>query len=72
MLWLGLTVLFGFFEGLQLGKRNVLKVKKQFQTRKHLEEIETVGTNIAHWQIQLSLVLNPGFNYYFILVVGAR
>lgn len=32
--------------GLQLGSKNALKARRPFQTRKHLEEVGTVGTKL--------------------------
>ena len=47
--WLCIAIYLCFHAlmGLKLGRKNALKARRPFQTRKHLEEVGTVGTKIT-------------------------
>lgn len=42
---------FCIIEGLLLGSRNALRARRCFQTRRHLEEVVTAGTNLLLYKI---------------------
>ena len=42
---------FCIIEGLLLGSRSALRARRCFQTRRHLEEVVTVGTNLLLYKI---------------------